>query len=319
MKQQVIYELADVDPDDGVDIFEIAPVLIQFGTLVRNANTVLDLQLHIDIKVKPFREGSWITEFVLHGGLAHDLLALLKSDEAQGLGLLLALLGLDVRSGYSGVAKIVRFTRGRVGQFKRNDNQTITYINDEGQELTVTMPEHRLVQSPMIQLNYYNAFILPLDRFPTATAVCVSVDGSKEAQRFTDDDKESFDEYLRSALPEDEGEDNVTQMHGVYLKPKRGSCSGQEQEYSFYMGNVILYPVAIEDDRFLEQLRSGDIRPYAADVLKVDVEIRQKRKAKNRVTTQYAITRLIEYSKYERPTQYSFGDLEGSGEDGASD
>ena len=314
MKEQLVYKLTDVDADDGVDIFAIAPVLMQFGELVRSANAALDYGLDIDVRVKPFREGSWITEFVLQGSITQTLLSVLRTPEGQDLTMLLAFLGLGAKDGISGLAKVVRFTAGKVANFRKNTNNTITYVNDSGEELTVSMPEHQLVQSPVVQVNYYNSLIVPLDKFPAATAVSISIgNDANEVQRFTLHDKEAFDEYSKAELIE-EAEENVSQMHGVFVKPKRGPYSGQEQQFSFIMGENVLYPVCIEDEEFLDRMRSGDIRPYSEDVLKVDLEVRQKRDVRNKITGSYAITKVIEYIKYEKPKQYSLDDFRSDGD-----
>lgn len=308
-KTQIVYKLDGVNADDGVDIFAIAPILMQFGELVKSANDVLGYDQKIDVRVKPFKEGSWITEFVF-SPTGEELLRLLKSPDGQNLMLILALLGLNVKEGIVGVAGIIRKTKGIVSNFKKNKDETVTYTMPDGGEFTVSLPEHRLVQSPLIQVNYYNSVISPLQKIPSASAVEVSVAGSDNTkQRFTDEDVESFDTYIKTELLEDVDE-NVTTMSGVYLKPKRGPYSGDEHAYSFIMGdNNILWPVTIEDEEFLSKLKSGEVRPYSEDVLKVNLEVRQKRDAANRILTHYVITEVLEYIKYEKPRQLGLEDI----------
>lgn len=309
-KTQVVYRLEGVDAEDGVDIFEIAPILMQFGQLVKSANDVLGYDQKIDVRVRPFKEGSWITEFVFHNSVAQTLLNHLKSGDGADLMLLMAFLGLDVKSGIVGVAEIIRRTKGLVSNFKRNEDETITYLQPDGSEFKVSLAEHRLVQSPLIQNNYYNCVIAPLDKFPNATSVDITVGPASEPkQRFTAADRDSFENYSKAELLEDV-EDNITSLKGVFLKPKRGPYSGDEQAYSFIMGeNNVLWPVTIEDQDFLQQLKSGEIRPYSEDVLKVNLEIRQKKDAANRIVAHYAIVDVLEYIKYEKPRQLSMEDI----------
>ncbi len=302
-KTQIVYKLDGINADDGVDIFEIAPVLMQFGELIKSANDVLGSDSKIDVKVRPFREGSWITDFVIHQSTVETLLTHLRSSNGHELIILLSLLGLNIQTGVTGVAAIVRKTRGFVNNYRKNDDETVTYVQPDGTEFTVTLPEHKLVQSPLVQVNYYNSVIMPLEKFPTATSVDVQVGDNDEVQRFTSQDKESFDTYAQQELLEDV-EDNVSTMNGVYLKPKRGSYSGEEKAYSFVMGESnILWPVTMEDQVFLEKLRSGDIRPYSEDVLRVNLEIRQKKDSANRLNAHYAITEVLEYIQYNKPQQ----------------
>jgi hypothetical protein len=308
-KTQIVYKLDGVNATDGVDIFEIAPVLMQFGELIKSANDVLGFENKIDVKVRPFREGSWITDFIIHQSTVETLLTHLKSSNGQNLTILLSLLGLNIQTGVTGVASIVRKTQGLVNNYRKNDDETVTYTQPDGTEFIVSLPEHRLVQSPVVQVNYYNSLIKPLDKFPTASSVDVQVGENTKAQSFTIQDKESFDTYAQQELLEDV-DDNVTTMSGIYLKPKRGSYSGEEKAYSFVMGESnVLWPVTMEDQAFLDKLKSGEIRPYSEDVLKVNLEIRQKKDSANRLTSHYAITEVTEYVKYSKPQQIKLDSL----------
>jgi len=102
----------------------------------------------------------------------------------------------------------------------------------------------------------------------------------------------------------EETEDNLLMLKNVYLKPKRGSYSGEEKSYSFIMGdNSILWPVTIDDDIFLKKLHSGEIRLYSEDILKVDLEIKQKKDSNNKIASSYSIKLIKEYIPFEKPQQ----------------
>jgi hypothetical protein len=302
-KTEIIYRLEGINAEDGVDIFEIAPVLMQFGELIKNANEILGYDQKIDVKVRPFKEGSWITEFILHRSVVRDLIEKLSSNDGKDILLLLSFLGLNVKEGIVGVAGIIRRTKGLVNKFNKNDNNTVTYENPDGTKFTVSLAEHRLVQSPLIRDAYYNSMIAPLDKFPSAKTVEIKTNNDGDAQRFTDDDKASFRAYATSELLEDV-DSNVSAISGVFLKPKRGSYSGEEKMYSFIMGeNSVLWPVTMEDQDFLEKMKNGEIRLYAEDVLKANLEVRQSKDSTNKVASRYAITEVLEYIQYEKPKQ----------------
>jgi hypothetical protein len=311
-KVQLIYKLENINADDGVDIFEIAPILMSFGELIRSANDVLDLDQKIDVKVKPFREGSWITEFVFHSTIVEGLLNYLNSKEGNNLLLLLTLLGVDVKTGIVSVIDVIRFTKGYVSNFhkKENINESFIYENEKGEKLTVTAPVHKLVQSPLIQNNYYYSIASPLEKFPSAKAISTQLNADgHHPQLFDEKDREFLEAYAEQELLQDV-EENITDLKGIYLKPKRGSYSGEEKAYSFIMGESnILWPVSIEDALFLSQLRKGEVRPFTEDVLKVDLQIRQKKDGKNKIISSYVITHVIEYIKYEKPKQMNIEDF----------
>lgn len=304
---EVIYKLEGVEAENGVDIFEIAPILMQFGELIKSANDVLGYEQKIEVKVKPFKQGSWITEFIFNPSTRDNLLALVDTPNGQALTFILPLLGLNAKDGIVGVATIIRKTRGIVTNFKKNSNGKVVYETPDGGKLTVSNIEHKLIQSPIIQNNYYNSVISPLEKIPAVNAVEIGIGSG--GQRFTNDDISSFGAYFKTELLEDVDE-NISTMSGIYLKPKRGPYSGDEQAYSFIMGdNNVLWPVTIEDEQFLGSLKSGEIRPYSEDVLKVNLEVRQKKDASNRIQTHYAIIKVIEYIKYEKPRQLSLNDV----------
>jgi hypothetical protein len=307
-KVGLIYMLENIDAEEGVDVFEIAPTIMYFGELIRSANSVLGYEQKIDVRIKPFAEGSWITEFILQSTYIDNIINYISSEEGKDLFLLLGLLGIsNIRAGITGVAQIIRFTKGFVSNFKKTGGK-ITYINDKGEELTVSLEEHKLVQSPLIQNNYYNCMISPFDKFPTVSAVSLSnIEGELE-QRFTPSDKPAFKAYVNAELFEDT-EDVETVLSNVFLKPKRGSFSGMEQAYSFIMGDSTLWPVTIEDEGFLSKIRSGETRLYSEDVLKVNLKILQKKDAVNKIANKYVITEVLEYTKYEERKQLRINDF----------
>jgi len=301
-KTEIIYKLDNIDADDGVDIFEIAPILMSFGELIKSSSDTLGFEQKIDVKVKPFRQGSWITEFIIHQETIRNLFNLAKDPNAQAVGLILALLGLSVKDGINGVVGVVRFTKGKVNNFKKKDDETVTYINEAGEELEVTMPEHRLVQSPLVQINFYNGVVAPLEKFPTAGSVTINVEADNSVVTLDENDKKDFEEYARTELLE-EVEENVTSLNNIFIKPKRGSYSGEEKAYSFFFGESILYPTTIEDEDFLEMLKSGTIRLFHEDVLKVNLEIIQKKDVTNKLINHYSIKKLLEYIEFQKPRQ----------------
>jgi hypothetical protein len=101
--------------------------------------------------------------------------------------------------------------------------------------------------------------------------------------------------------------DNVSTMSDVFVKPKRGPYSGDDKAYSFIMGDSVIWPVTMEDESFRAKLISGEVRPYSEDVLKVDLDVYQKKYSYNKIITSYSITKVIDYIRYEKPKQIDLG------------
>lgn len=307
-KIEYVFKLDGVDSENGVDIFEIAPILMSFGELIKISAEILGYDKKINVKVKPFREGSWITDFVFQpDSPVSSLLNYLKDSDGQDLMLLFSFLGLNAKEGVVGVMNILRFTKGKVTNFHKKENGKIEYTMPDGGKFEVSIEEHRLVQSPLVQVNYFNSVIIPLKRFPDASRVSIYEGSEENGLYVTQQDVEIFETYLGETLLEDV-EENVQKLPNVYIKPKRGSYSGEDKAYSFYMGESILYPTSIEDLKLLEKLKDGSLRLFHEDVLKVDLEIRQKKDYQNKILNSYVITNLIEYIEFKKPQQIAFDD-----------
>lgn len=300
-KTQIVYRLDNVNAEEGVDLFEIAPILTSFGDLIKESSNVLGLDQKIEVKVRPFKEGSWITELIVHEEALRNIFNYLKTPDGSAVASVLSLLGFTVIGSVRGVIGVVRFTKGKVSNFKKKSDDVVEYFNDDGESIEVSAAEHRLVQSPTVQINIYNGVISPLEKFPETGSVSIKVD-NENAVTLSEADKLSFDEYARQELLE-EAEDSLATMSGALIKPKRGSYSGEQKAYSFYLGDTVLYPTTIDDEEFLEQLKSGEVRPFHEDVLKVNLEIRQKRDATNKIITHYTITKVLDYIEYQKPKQ----------------
>lgn len=312
MSTELIYKLDGIDPEMGVDVYEIAPVLMQFGNLVRAAADELDMGVDIDVRVKPFAEGSWIAQFVLHMGPIQSLLAYLGTPEGQSVEHLLALLfGIGVPAGVVaiGVTKVIRHVKGNVSRFTPGASGTFTYYDESDRGITVLGDVHTLIQSPTIQTTLYGSGMAPLDKFPGIDAVVIEArDGSQE--RITEHDREAFTQYAKSELAE-EVEETITPVNGIYLHPHRGSYEGEGTRYTFINDGNSLWPVTITDEHLLADLKSAAIKFHGLDLIRVDMEWHQKKNAKtNAVSTRYVITRMVEYIPYRQPTQSSLLDEE---------
>lgn len=306
-KYNVVYRIDGVDADEGVDIFEIAPILTEFGELIKNTNDILGYDQKISVRVKPFEKGSWLTQFLLENTVSQNLLNYASSDEGQKLALLMGLLGIGgvQVAGYTimGVAKIIKFTRGKVSNFEKNpESSRVKYFSPDGSYVEVTIPEHKLVQSPIIQNNFYNCTVGAIDNIESARSVQLTTDN--ETTNFDDSMIEAMREYKKSELQE-EMDETVSTLSGVFIKPKKGSYSGDHKAYSFFMGETNIYPVSIEDEEFLQRLKNGEARLFCEDILLVNLEVVQKKDSNNRLSSHYVIKEVLEYIPHKSLDQTS--------------
>lgn len=64
--QTLVYRFVDVDPEEGLDAKDLSIFLNQFDGLIKEVAKESGTLENTTIKVRPFKEGSFITEFVIH-------------------------------------------------------------------------------------------------------------------------------------------------------------------------------------------------------------------------------------------------------------
>ena len=105
----------------------------------------------------------------------------------------------------------------------------------------------------------------------------------------------------------------VFRTHGMYLCPDSGSYHGGRSGYSFTTpgdSGAVYRHVTIEDEEFLAKVASGDVRLGGGDMLRVDLRTEQSVGRNNRLTTSYAIERVLEYVKLPTQEQRTLFDSE---------
>lgn len=325
-RQEVVYRLEGIDPEEGVDVDELVPYLQRFSDLVKRTVRETGYSGDIAVRLKPFREGSFITEFVLGGGLTD----LLSGKEASAISNALGILGFLGIGGVATIPKVVRAVKGKVDGYRRNDDGSYTYGKGKA-AVKVDEDTHRAIQSSAIADLYSSVAIGPIAKFngKVKQVNIYVLDhsakdlGASSGSTFTKEDTGPFARYSKSAelLKELESEEDSAVTTGIWLRPVSGSYGGAERGYVFSAGEGATYKnVQIDDDSFRAGLESGTIRFTAGDLLKVNMETTQRTYPKTgRTSVSHRITRVIEYKPMTAPRQATFEELEGEAEDDDSE
>ena len=288
-KQILIYKLEGVDPQNGVDLFEIIPTLENLGLLIKESGQISLETSEIEVKVKPFKAGSFEIDLLV-GGIVN----LFSGNEVNALNNLLGLIGFGMG--------IIKFVQGRVNQYKKVKNKII-YYNSDNQEQEVDIKTHQFIQNDNIQKALNGAIATPMNNISGVDGVSFQTESQDNKISISNDDLDSLEEYNKLELDDDSNKiENVTNM---YVKPERGSYSGGEKQYTFIAGkDNKLYPTTIQDEGFINKLKNGTIRLFHEDILFVKLRTKQKiSKKTGKITNEYFIEEVLEYIDHKNMDQ----------------
>lgn len=314
-RREVVYRLGGVDPEEGVDVYDLVKYLNKFDDLVRVTAREAGYSGELKIRVRPFKEGSFITEFIVESGIV----GLLTSPEVDAVLKALEILGFCY-GGAKGIPKIVGKVRGAVDKFRDNGDGTFTYGKGDD-AVTVDEATHRATQNPTIAELYRDVAVGPVAEFNGAVQQ-VNIymrdpsepdDGISEGASFAKEDAAELDAYAKTVAAADELAIVETSYvnRGIWLRPLSGSYAGAERGYTFQFGagdDVVTYRnVRIEDKGFLEDLADGSVRFNAGDLLQVDLEVTERAtKSGKKKKPSYRILDVVDYKPLEMPRQATF-------------
>ena len=325
-RREVIYRLGGVDPDEGVDVYDLVKYLSKFDDLVRVTVREVGYDGELKIKVRPFKEGSFITEFVIEGGLVD----LLSGDVGNAIANAVTILGFCAPAAMS-LPKVIKAVKGRIDRHRKNDDGTYTYGEGDG-SVTVDETTHRVVQSKTVADLYSDVAVGPLVEF-SGHVEQVNIymrDDAKdggglfEGTNFTRADTSEYASYSRSAnlLDELNATETVSNVSGIWLRPVSGSYGGAEKGYTFSHGQGedrhVYRQVSIADEDFREMLESGAVKFNAGDLLLADLEITQRLTRAGNMTASYRIMKVHDYREVRSPRQETFSGFLDSTDDGES-
>lgn len=320
-RREVVYKFEGIDPEEGIDVYELSPFLHKFADLVRETSKELGNDRPIEVRIKPFKQGSFITEFVVTYG--SSLIDLLTSDGMDALTNVLTVLGFALPTGCA-LPDIVRRVKGEIHRFTDNGDGSYTYGEGAG-SITVSGDVHGVVQSQAIAPLFKDVATGPLSRLNIGQVVICSPDSLRrpdlEPSSFTKSDRRFFDRYAEAVFeePPEEEELHTTEMHGILLNPVSGPYDGTENGYTFRSGESAVYKkVKIEDDSFRRKLETTEVRFASGDVLQVDMVMAQRMTRGGKIKNDYSITRVIEYIPFRAGVQSDIFDyIEDGGRDEA--
>lgn len=304
-RSEVVYRISADASVDGISAYEVANAMCAFADLVNEAIREAEGDKgRLDVNVRPFKQGSFVTEFVLT--YAADMVTLFSSPEATALANTLSILGFGERAKES-LSSVVRRVKGRIDNFTENADGTFSYGSGENQAV-VDEKTHRVIQSPRIAKAFKTVAVGPLLHFGDSniTITIGQDDAGGHRQVFDEGDISTLETYEKTAVegpPEEEAEEVVSQMSNVVLFPHSGPYDGSDRRYSFKMDESIITNVQMLDTAFRAKLDNGEIRLMGKDRLIANMEKTQSIRSDGKVHASYAITKVVDYRQYKAVEQ----------------
>lgn len=265
-----------------IDMYDYISALENLAESIKEAS-IISGDDDIKVSIRPIKKGSIDTELVI------------KAVEFMGQS--------NLVNGALNIAAIISTViavRGYVSRFDKKQNEdTFIYA---GKEVDVNI--HNTIHSYNFRSSILSSIktVMEIDNVESIDIIPASNPGVK----INKENYKYFRNYSQEDLVEDI-EESIHSAHGLYVRPVRGSYSGETSRYTFETNSRNkYYPVFIKDDDFLSQLKDGEIKLHNSDILQVDLTtIQRVNKLTGRIITEYCIDRVVDYQTRNKQHQAS--------------
>ena len=248
-REEAFIKINDVNE---IEISEYISTIENFEEMIREASLISGLG-EVKIKMRPIKQGSVDIRMVV------DFFDFMGQSGFSG--------GANVLTYITVAIGIVKFCKGVINKFKKED-KSIVYESPSGETKEVSPEIHRIIQSPVFRSAVIDASKALFEKLNNVNSYEF---GSQEiSEKISKSDKEFLKNYKESPLDE-EFEESKSTMHGLYVKPIRGSYSGENTRYTFSANQQKFYPTIIKDEDFRLLLKNGEKKLFSEDLLKVDL------------------------------------------------
>lgn len=287
IREEAFIKINDVDE---IEISEYISTIENFEEMIREASLISGLG-EVKIKMRPIKQGSVDIRMVI------DFFEFMGQSGISG--------GANVLAFITAVIGVIKFCNGMVNKFKKKD-KFIIYENPSGETKEIPLEIHRIVQSPVFRSAVIDASKSLFEKLNNVNSYEF---GSQEiSEKISKSDKDLLKNYKESPL-EEEFEETTSTIKGLYVKPVRGSYSGENTRYTFSANQQKYYPTIIKDNDFRSSLKNGERKLFSEDLLKVDLTTTQRFSPSTRRTIMsYSIDRVHEYIPYRKQDQLTLLD-----------
>jgi len=287
--------------DDGIAVFELSPILLSVGTLVKEAHkTLYPNDRDLSISIKPFEKGSFDINILLSAKSVLDqFLDFFNSETGRNITAVLTYIGLI--SQYSGanivnLIQVISFIKGKLKFSAPLESGEVKYIAEDNTSIIVPGEVHTLYNNCNIQQHFYTAIGRPLENPDVDSLDTFLKNKEKETMVSLDKNIAPSIKAYSTQQPILSPEELIENKRDIWVRPKRVSLEGEKDHWSFRIGEKTIITAKITDENFLEKIREGSIRLSNIDRLLVELVEKQTVK-EGTLSTSNEITKVKEYKK----------------------
>jgi len=313
-KVDLIYKI-NGDFEDGLDVFQLAPVLLSLGQLISESQrTIFPNSQRLAVNVRPFKQASFDIQLILHPmSNLQQILEIIRTPNGRDIKELLQYIGLIIPPATAAAGcgisliKLIKWLKGKPKQIEKTNSTELKYTHNDGNSIVVKPQVHALYQNVSIQQTIYNGIAKPFENEKVENIECSILNDGNTTEKIEKDIVEPCRNYAQGDIPSAEEPIQHTNARKLWVHPKRISCEGESNTWSFRIAGSedILRVTNIRDAAFLENVKSNRYRLSHTDKLNVEIlesQIIQGHKE----TLLCEIVKVIEYVKSDEQTSIDF-------------
>jgi hypothetical protein len=262
--------------EDGLDVFELAPILLSIGELVRESNRIINPgSSELGISIKPFQEGSFIIDIVIFAqNNLMQLVDVVNNDPVQQTKNVLEWVGI-IKSGANiasiSVFGLIRWLKGKPKKISQLENG-YQYTNIKGETVMVPKEVHAIYNNCVFQKTINNGITRPLSNSSVETIKTFLKDEIDTELEISKDELSAFNAYVDADLS-DTNQKRAVEVDTVLNLIK--IVFEKDRKWDFiYNGNKI--SATITDPDFYDDVLERKYSFTSGDTLEVRLQIFQE-------------------------------------------
>jgi hypothetical protein len=279
----------------GMNVHELGNMLNAFGSLLQESNRIINPSARDLIVLARPKKGSILIDLAIQGEAMIQKLMDYALTEGQQIKELLSFIGvvsgLDIN-----LLNLIKMIRGKPISIKKTSKGEYEYSTGAN-SITVPGKVHTLYQNSNIQNNIQNIYVKPFEG-DQVEVIETHLKGKKGKVEITKSDIDAFQNYCNNVPTEIESMKKEINETIEYLRPTKGSFKGDKsaKAYSFISTKKGTITGNILDGKFLNKLKTGEVRFHYSDLLKVRLREEHKQSHEGIVSI-YHILEVIEYKR----------------------